>query len=408
MAAKQTTPNKSSSATKKADVETGAAGGEPAANNEGSRSMKQKCCGSPARIVCSTVTILVIIAVIVMLAIYGTRTGVGGKDETHTKGTLGTCTDGFANPDSVNILTLNTFMIYCVPAGLIKCQEAEARKERAQSIGKWFKDKDYDFVLMQEIWSNHQEIRDGMAESGFCHYVMTEKKSGSGLAIFSKYDILEHSFKDWFDGMGGGSTADPLNPETWIADKGVLYAKVMKSGQPVHIFNLHANSDTTGDNHDVRKNQFGTVRNFIDSKQIPSNELVLIGGDMNEDKDCRVRTCDRQAKCEDQSYYNDMLTLLSAGAVEISTAKHNPWTYDTEGNEFLKSLYDGTEECDVHQYLLDYIFYSNKHQVPEDSSVCTVLQPTSEDGKDLSDHYPLDCVIDFSVTIDDQSQQQRQ
>ena len=388
---------------KAADVESGgAAAAETTTNNNGSRSsMKQKCCGSPSRIFCSTLLILIIIIAIVMIAVYGTRTGIpGGKDETHTSGTLGTCAEGFHNQDSVNILTLNTFMIYCVPGtDALKCQEAEARTERAKSIGKWFQDKDYDVILLQEIWSNHEVIRDGMAEAGFCHYVMTEKSAGSGLGVFSKYPILEHSFKDWFDGFasGGSLTPDPMNPESWIADKGVLYAKVIKNNQPVHIFNLHANSDSVGDYHDVRVKQFEIVNKFIESKDIPTSELVLIGGDMNEDKDCRMFTCDRQANCEDQSYYNEMLTTLSAGEVEVETGDTNPWTYNTEENAFLKSLYEG-EECSQHQYLLDYIFYSNKHQKPGESSVCRVLNPLSEDGKDLSDHFPLDCVIDFSTT----------
>ena len=148
---------------KAADVESGgAAAAETSTNNGSSRSsMKQKCCGSPSRIFCSTLLILIIIIAIVMIAVYGTRTGIpGGKDETHTSGTLGTCSEGFYNQDSVNILTLNTFMIYCVPGtDAVKCQEAEARTERAKSIGKWFQGKDYDIVLLQEIWSNHEVIR---------------------------------------------------------------------------------------------------------------------------------------------------------------------------------------------------------------------------------------------------------
>lgn len=385
---------------KAADVESGGAAAVETNNGSSRSSMKQKCCGSPCRIFCSTLLILIIITAIVMIAVYVTRTGIpGGKDEMHTSGTQGTCSEGFSNQDSVNILTLNTFMIYCVPGTNLKCQEAEARTERAKSIGEWFQDKDFDVVLLQEIWTNHEVIRDGMAASGFCHYVMTEKRAGSGLAVFSKYPILEHSFKDWFDGIasGGSLTPDPMNPESWIADKGVLHAKVVKNNQPIHIFNMHANSDSVGDYHDVRVKQFEIVNKFIESKDIPNDEFVFIGGDMNEDKDCRLLTCDRQANCEDQSYYNEMLTTLSAGEAEVDTGETNPWTYNSEENSLLKSLYEG-EECSQHQYLLDYIFYSNKHKKPGESSVCRVLNPLSEDGKDLSDHFPMDCVFDFSTT----------
>lgn len=358
--------------------------------------MKQKCCGSPGRRFCCTLVILVCIVAIVMIAVYGTRTGVGAKDEAHTQGTQGTCSNGTADTSSIKIMTFNSFMIYCIPGvdkKTFKCQEHEARTERAQSIGEWFKDRDEDVLLLQEVWSNHDIIRDGITGAGFCHYVMTESKGGSGLAIFSKHPITQNSFKDWFDAFGKLSP-DPLNPESYIADKGVLYARVMKSGHPINIFNSHTNSDSLGDYHKVRMKQFNIVKEVIDSKNISKEELVLIGGDMNEDKDCRLMTCDRQATCENQTYYNEMLTTLSAGELEISTETTNPWTYNTEANTLLKSLYEGSD-CDKNQQLLDYIFYSEDHQAAKSSSVCEVINPLSAEGTDLSDHFPLTCVIDF-------------
>jgi len=359
----------------------------------GGSSMKQKCCGSPSRRICSTLAILVCIIAIVLIAVYASRTGVGAKDEAHTQGTQGTCSSGTADTSSIKVMTMNTFMIYCIPGvdkKTFRCQEAGARTERAKSIGEWFKDRDEDVVLMQEIWSNHDVIRDGMTGVGFCHYVMTERTSGSCLAIFSKHPISEMFFKDWF----AAGELDPLNPETYIADKGVLYARVMKDKQPINIFNMHTNSDSLGDSHDVRLTQFNIVKELVDSKTISTEELVLFGGDMNEDKDCRLMNCDRQAKCENRTYYSEMLMALSAEDLEISTETTDPWTYNTENNAFLKSLYE-TSECDQYQYLLDYIFYSIDHLAAKSSSVCEVLNPLSEEGTDLSDHFPLTCVIDF-------------
>ena len=373
------------------------------------RSMKQKCCGSPSRCLCSTLAILVCIVAIALIAFYGTRTGVVANDETHTQGTQGTCSASASGASSIKIMTFNTFQIYCIPGvdkKLFKCQEPEARTARAKSIGEWFKNRDEDVVLMQEIWSNHDVIRDGMAAAGFCHYVMTEKKSGSGLAIFSKFPITENSFKDWFD-VFGDVMPDPLDPESYVAAKGVLYVKVMKDNKPVNILNMHTNSDSIGDKHDVRMKQFNIVKEVIDSKNIPKEELVLLGGDMNEDKDCRLNNCDRVAKCENQTYYNEMLTALSADDLEISTETTNAWTYNTENNTLLKSLYE-TSDCDIYQYLLDYIFVSSNHQAVQSSSVCEVLNPLSAEGKDLSDHFPMTCVIDYGVateTIEDPAEE---
>ena len=389
--------------------------------------MKQKCCGSPSRRLCPTLAFLVCAVAIALIAFYGTRTeqaqlqmmrrilrapkpkarALVANDETHTQGTQGTCSASASGASSIKIMTFNTFQIYCLPGvdkklfkWIWKCQEPEARTARAESIGEWFKDRDEDVVLMQEIWSNHDVIRDGMAAAGFCHYVMTEEKRwiwfsslhGSGLALFSKHPIAETSFKYF-------SVFNPFDPESYVAAKGVLYVKVMKDNQPVNILNTHTNSDSIGDNHDVRLKQFNIMKELIDSKNIPKEELVLIGGDMNEDKDCSVGTCDGVALCENQMYYNEMLTALSADDLEINTERTNAWTYDTENNMLLKRLYE-TFDCDNYQYSLDYVFVSNNHQAVQTSSVCEVLHPLSAEGKDLSDHFPMTCVIDFEAAAE--------
>ena len=49
------------------------------------------------------------------------------------------------------------------------------------------------------------------------------------------------------------------------------------------------------------------MKEFVDSKDIPSNDLVLLGGDFNEDKDCRSKTCNgTEARCTNQAYYNEI------------------------------------------------------------------------------------------------------
>lgn len=256
----------------------------------------------------------------------------------------------------------------------------------------WFKDREEDVVLFQEVWSFHDELRDGMSNAGFCHYVTTEETIGSGLAIYSRHPIEKMDFSDWFDafGIGDGMAPDIDNFEAYVADKGVLYVKVAKDGRPIHLLNLHATSDTTGDFHGVRVKQFNKVRDFVDSLGIPSDELILLGGDFNEDKDCRLRRCEGGAKCDDQSYYNEMIEILSAGVLD--TISNNTFTYNTEKNALLKSLYSGSD-CEYYQYTLDYIFFSENHLVPSESSTCEVLDPLASDGTHLSDHLPVACTF---------------
>jgi len=314
--------------------------------------------------------------------------------------TLGTCREGTTDASTLKVMTFNTFLITCAPG--VRCQEENEREARIQEVVTWFEDRDEDVVLFQEVWSYHDELRDGMANAGFCHHVMTEESTGSGMAIFSKHPIEEQDFSDWFDafGIGDGMAPDPFNIEGYVADKGVLYTKVTKDGRSIHLFNLHANSDSRGDNHDIRVKQFNKIRDFVDSKDIPSDELVLMGGDFNEDKDCRLRRCEGGAKCEGQTYYNEMIEILSAGVPD--TTSNNTFTYNTEMNALLKSLYSGTD-CEYFQYTLDYIFYSENHLVASDSSYCEVLNPMTSDGKDLTDHLPVACTYGLGMSVGGQA-----
>ena len=84
-------------------------------------------------------------------------------------------------------MTFNTFLIPCIPTA--KCQEDDAKEVRVAEIVAWFQDRDEDIILLQELWSFHDEIRDGLTSAGYCHYVMTDRINGSGLAIFSKHPI---------------------------------------------------------------------------------------------------------------------------------------------------------------------------------------------------------------------------
>mmetsp|Transcript_36306 Transcript_36306/g.76509 ORF Transcript_36306/g.76509 Transcript_36306/m.76509 type:complete len:472 (-) Transcript_36306:383-1798(-) len=376
--------------------------------------------------ICCTIFLLLII----LLIMYGVRLGTG--DESHSAATLGTCGDGSSissqgtsSTTSLKVMTFNTFLIQCAPGAI--CQTEEHREQRIRKVTEWFASRDEDVVLFQEVWSYHDVLRDGMSDAGYCHHVMTMGNAGSGLAVFSKHPIADSDFTDWYDafGIGDGMAPDVLDYEVYVADKGVLYVQITvvdgEVEKPVHLFNLHTTSDSLGDLHDTRVKQFTKTREFIVSKSIPSDEPVLIGGDFNEDRDCRVRRCEGVGKCEDQAYYDEMLETLSVSAVD--TVGNNTFTYDTEANPLLKSLYEG-KDCDYYQYVLDYIFYSEDHLVASlNKSNCEILnENTSErsatlsetnvttseestvsetktllEGVNLSDHLPVTCTFVFDT-----------
>lgn len=341
--------------------------------------------------ICGLCGCLLLLTIVALLIAYGVRLGTG--DEAHTVGTRGTCREGTTGDGALKLMTLNAFLINCSPGA--KCQEEDAREARVGELTSWFNDREEDVVLVQEVWSFHDLLRDGMVQAGYCHYAMTEGSTGSGLALFSRYPITEMDFVDWFDafGIGGGMAPNPFNFEAYVADKGVLYGKIGKNGRPIHVFNLHTQSDSIGDNHDVRMKQFELARDFVVSKEIPQDEFVVLGGDFNEDKDCSVNSCGG-AKCEGQAYYNEMVEMLSVNAAD--TISNTTFTYNTEANDLLKSLY-AKADCDYYEYTLDYIFYSENHLAALGSSYCETLDSLATDGIDLSDHLPVACTYDLPI-----------
>lgn len=301
-------------------------------------------------------------------------------------GTRGTCRmDGDTNMNALKMMTYNVFLIDCV-GSLYTCDSEENRAIRVPKLIEWFKDRDEDVVVMQEVFTFKDEIIKGMTDAGFCHYVMNfQGLGGSGLAIFSKWPIESFDFVDFFDLTDGHALS---NLET-IIDKGVMHAKVNKGGKIYHAFNTHTLSDTSGDAHEIRMLQYLRIREFVESLNIPVEEIALIGGDFNEDQ-----------WHHGGKYYRTMLEEIRASEVQM----RGPiiYTQNTEKNKLLKQLHEGSEEWATYNETLDFIFpYHNgeegvDHKTPDDTSVCEILIPQWPAGCNdaecmLSDHFPMTC-----------------
>lgn len=283
-------------------------------------------------------------------------------------------------------MIFNMYLLPCAPGmgntDMMPCQEAPLRDARTDEIATWMKTRDEDVIMVQELFSYHDKIRDAMIEASYCHYVATTRSSatGSGLAIYSKYPIEEHIFEEWPNWTTSFENA--------LDSKGVLYAKIRKGEEYVHVFNLHTTSTTyeTGSQSD-REEQFWQTRRMIDYKNINMNELVLVGGDMNTN---------RYAYENGEENYQLMLQLL--GASGFKTNGNYLYTYDTVVNPLTASKYEG----ETHQELLDYMFYDTESVTPFDESSCEIIRPvgtvitdTNDPRSMLSDHLPVTCNISY-------------
>ncbi|MFJ5550358.1 sphingomyelin phosphodiesterase [Streptomyces sp. NPDC093225] len=261
---------------------------------------------------------------------------------------------------------------------------------RAAEIPKTSFFKGQDVVVLQEAFDNgasdalksnaaaeypYQTPVVGRSKSGWDatsgSYSSTTPEDG-GVTILSKWPIVRKEQYVYKDACG----AD------WWSNKGFAYVVLNVNGTRVHVVGTHAQSTDpgcgAGEAAQMRSRQFKAIDAFLDAKNIPAGEEVLVAGDMNVDS----RTPE----------YASM--LADAGLVGADSRTGHPYSFDTQDNSIANYRYPTDPRED-----LDYVLHRaghvrpagwNNNVVKEQSAPWTV----SSWGKDytysnLSDHYPL-------------------
>ncbi|MFI1302223.1 sphingomyelin phosphodiesterase [Streptomyces sioyaensis] len=261
---------------------------------------------------------------------------------------------------------------------------------RAQAIA----DADFfqgnDVVVLQEAFDNsssdalksraaarypHQTPVVGRSRSGWDAtggaYSATTPEDG-GVTLLSKWPVVHKEQYIYKDACG----AD------YFSNKGFVYAVLDVNGTKVHVVGTHAQSTDSGckagEAAADRAKQLKEVDAFLDAKNIPADEEVMVAGDLNID-----------------SHGDEYPALLSnADLAPADSRTGHPYSFDTQENSIARYRYPNDPRED-----LDYVLYRNGHARPagwqntvvkEESAPWTV----SSWGKDytytnLSDHYPL-------------------
>ncbi|MEP6597121.1 MAG: sphingomyelin phosphodiesterase [Ginsengibacter sp.] len=210
-----------------------------------------------------------------------------------------------------------------------------------------------------------------------------------GVIIFSKYEILEQD-QTYYYKTPCQAILKYLNPSHFIAckgsdclaQKGVVYAKILKNELPYHIFasHLQASYKTKEKYQKVREKQLNILNDFIESKFLPVNEPVIIAGDLNVDR------------LSSKEEYDCMLKTLNATIPDIQIGPN--YTVNPENNCLADK---GAPEY------IDYVLFRKNHNIPYHSTIETKLfkcdKPYLKKGKlcdALSDHYPVVCNCSFN------------
>ncbi|TDH73807.1 hypothetical protein CCR75_009590 [Bremia lactucae] len=227
------------------------------------------------------------------------------------------------------------------------------------------------------------------------------KLLNGGVVVASKYPILSVRVK-LFEGASAG--ADKL------ADKGVLYCKILKNGLLVHVLSTHLQAWNDHLSRTMRKLQIKMVANLMRAMDIdPVNDVVLFVGDMNVDYWLNKTNQEYDEMLEmfeakDPSVVRPhQLGSMSDGPKRLSAAdlKHRrKYSFDPRVNALAAEglSTDGSLE------LLDYILYSRNHRQPKTASSWVQPLTTShpwmwhnQPQYNLSDHFPVVSEFTFDM-----------
>ncbi|MDY0855090.1 sphingomyelin phosphodiesterase [Bacillus thuringiensis] len=273
------------------------------------------------------------------------------------------------------------------------------QEERADLIGSANYIKNQDVVILNEVFDNNASDRllgnlkkeypnqtavlgrnDGSEwDQTLGNYSSLSPEDG-GVAIVSKWPIAEKIQYVFENGCG---------PDR-LSNKGFVYTKIKKNNNFIHIIGTHLQAEDSMCGEEpasVRTEQLKEIQNFIKNKNIPSDEYVLIGGDMNVNK--------INAENNSNSEYTSMFKVLHASVPSYAgyTA-----TWDAKTNSIAKYNFP-----DAPAEYLDYIVSSKDHAHPARIEN-KVLQPKSPEWSvtswfekytynDYSDHYPVEATI---------------
>ncbi|MEU7641831.1 sphingomyelin phosphodiesterase [Streptomyces sp. NPDC039016] len=289
-----------------------------------------------------------------------------------------------ASAPRLKVLTYNTFLMSK------NLYPNWGQDHRAQAIASADFFHGNDVVVLQEAFDNsssdalksqaaaeypHQTPVVGRSRSGWDAtsgaYSAVTPEDG-GVTLLSKWPVLRKEQHIYQDACGSDS----------YSDKGFVYAVLDVDGTKVHVVGTHTQSTDSGckagEAAADRAKQLKELDAFLDAKNIPANEEIMVAGDMNIDSH--------------GAEYNALLANADLAPADSRTG--HPYSFDTQQNSIAAYRYPNDPRED-----LDYVLFRNGHARPSGWGNTVVKEQSapwtvSSWGKDytytnLSDHYPV-------------------
>eukprot|EP00052_Salpingoeca_macrocollata_P001853 m.27991 g.27991 ORF g.27991 m.27991 type:complete len:521 (-) comp11760_c0_seq1:22-1584(-) len=261
-------------------------------------------------------------------------------------------------PSSFKVLTYNTY--------LFAIAGAPSRMDRASWIASSSMMQGYDVVVLNELFDHfasstllkglksaypYQTPVVGVSTTGWSNSNNFKSKFFTirgGVAVLSKWP-MQRMEQYIFTASAGWDS---------MAEKGFAYVVLTVNGVKVHVIGTHMQADVA--HAPVRAKQLAEISTFINAKNIPASELVLVAGDLNVVKGT--------------AEYTDMLGILNV--IEPTYAGGRA-TYDPSSNCL-------AEQGTPYEWL-DYVFVHQPHSAGLPQLFNTVFSPPGT----FSDHYPV-------------------
>lgn len=306
-----------------------------------------------------------------------------------------------AAPFRLRVMTYNVWLLPSIVSSFSD-KLSPATNQRARAIPQFLAPLDLDVVVFCEAFDStaRELLVAGMKDQGFLYetkaigagasFISSKKAIDSGCFAMSRFPIA--GFQEL--PFGSVSAGDDR-----MADKGVLYFQVRVPGVDgsswhlVHVIGTHLQAWDTPAAVSTRQSQLRLVRQFMDSLRIPTDEPIVVAGDLNVNK-CR----------DDPREYRSMLEVLDAE--DPALRDESPaFSFDPLTNSLAVDGPSSSGETE----LLDYVLVRQTHRRPVRSSSEVVQLKATPDWRrpdhgprhhddvlvDLSDHYPVVAEFDF-------------
>ncbi|KAG0359555.1 hypothetical protein BG005_000594 [Podila minutissima] len=288
---------------------------------------------------------------------------------------------------TLSVMTFNVFF-------LTEFVSNWGQRLRAQRIADSNFIKGHDILVVEECFDNApcKILRDGLlaeypyqtptvgaTSGGTMRWSSTSGSMGPGInggvVIFSKWPIKEqhqYIFKHYCGSDG-------------LSNKGFAQVILDYKGTNLHIYGTHMQSDDIGcrwgqaAQQRARNLEFWQM--YIDDTMVPANELIILAGDFNIERN----------SAEFDSF------LTNFGVDQPVSYFGHPHTLDSADNSIARAKKGPSE-------YLDYVLLDKKHRAGVKSLTQTVLREKTADFQigsgtynDYSDHYPVRAIIEVDL-----------